>query len=256
MKRGILYLKWKAVNNITANREDIQHRVIRAAIKSGRNPDDVKILLATKTVSVENIKSAFIAGLNIVGENKVQELKAKYDYLASDNTEMHFIGHLQTNKIKDVLKYASCIQSVDRPDLIEKLDQRLQYEGRKINIMMQVNTSYEESKFGISPENALSLAKMVSKYDTLNVTGLMTIGLFSKDINKVRKCYQLLKNLQLQVQELGLVNFTGNELSMGMSNDFEIAIAEGATMIRVGTAIFGDRIYPDSYYWNEQKDLK
>lgn len=244
------------MNNIAANREEVQRRVTRAALESGRNPDDVKILLATKTVSIENIKPALVDGLNLIGENKVQELKAKHEYLTGNQTEMHFIGHLQTNKIKDVLQYASCIQSVDRPALIEKLDQRLQYEGRTINIMMQVNTSYEDSKFGVSPESALSLARMISKYDTFNVTGLMTIGLFSRDINKVRKCYQLLKNLQLQVQEMGLANFTGNELSMGMSNDFEVAISEGATIVRVGTAIFGDRVYPDSYYWNEQKDVK
>lgn len=223
---------------------------------SGRNPDEVKLLLATKTVPAETIALGLSDNLTLIGENKVQELKAKYDYLAGKNTEFHFIGHLQTNKIKDVLKYADCIQSVDRIDLIHKLDQRLQYEGRSINVFLQVNTSYEDSKFGVSPEEAINLAKEMAKYDTLKVKGLMTIGLFSAETEKVRQCFSLLKNKQLQIQELGLPNFDLKELSMGMSHDFETAIAEGATIVRVGTAIFGDRIYPDSYYWNENKEVK
>lgn len=223
---------------------------------SRRNPDEVKLLLATKTVPAETIALGLSDNLTLIGENKVQELKAKYDYLAGKNTEFHFIGHLQTNKIKDVLKYADCIQSVDRIDLIHKLDQRLQYEGRSIDVFLQVNTSYEDSKFGVSPEEAINLAKEMAKYDTLKVKGLMTIGLFSAETEKVRQCFSLLKNKQLQIQELGLPNFDLKELSMGMSHDFETAIAEGATIVRVGTAIFGDRIYPDSYYWNENKEVK
>lgn len=223
---------------------------------SGRNPDEVKLLLATKTIPAETIALGLSGNLTLIGENKVQELKAKYDYLAGKNTEFHFIGHLQTNKIKDVLKYADCIQSVDRRDLIYKLDQRLQHEGRSIDVFLQVNTSYEDSKFGVSPEEAINLAKEMAKYDTLKVKGLMTIGLFSAETEKVRQCFSLLKNKQLQIQELGLPNFDLKELSMGMSHDFETAIEEGATIVRVGTAIFGDRIYPDSYYWNENKEVK
>lgn len=223
---------------------------------SCRNPDDVKLLLATKTIPAETIALGLSGNLTLIGENKVQELKAKYDYLAGRNTEFHFIGHLQTNKIKDVLKYADCIQSVDRRDLIYKLDQRLQHEGRSIDVFLQVNTSYEDSKFGVSPEEAINLAKEMAKYDTLKVKGLMTIGLFSAETEKVRQCFSLLKNKQLQIQELGLPNFDLKELSMGMSHDFETAIEEGATIVRVGTAIFGDRIYPDSYYWNENKEVK
>lgn len=124
-----------------------------------------------------------------------------------------------------------------------------------MDIMLQINTSYEESKFGMSPEKAIDFAKEVSEYDTLKVKGLMTIGLFSSEKEKVRKCFRLLKNMQLQIQELGLPNFALNELSMGMSGDFETAIQEGATIVRVGTAIFGSRIYPYSYYWNESKDI-
>jgi len=246
-------LKWKAVNNTKLNLKDIQDRIKKACLASGRSVSEVKLLLATKTIAADKIIDALSEGKNLVGENKVQELKAKYQYLSDKNIEFHFIGHLQTNKIKDVLKFADCIESVDRIELVEKLHERLKLENRKLNIFLQVNTSYEESKFGIDPQNAIDFAKEVSKYDTLNVKGLMTIGLFSAEKEKVRKCFKLLKDIQNQIQNLNLQNFDLLELSMGMSNDFETAIEEGATIVRVGSAIFGDRIYPDSYYWNENK---
>jgi len=140
----------------------------------------------------------------------------------------------------------------NRLELVQKLDQRLQFEGRNLDIFIQVNTSYEESKFGISPENAISLAREISKYDTLKVKGLMTIGLFGAEQKRLRKCFRLLRNLKSEIKDLNLANFAPDELSMGMSNDLETAIEEGATIVRVGTAVFGDRIYPDSFYWNEQ----
>lgn len=245
-------MKWKVVNNIKINLETIHRRILIAAQQAGRNPRDIKLLLATKTVSCENIKKSLELGETLIGENKVQELKEKFDCLKSLAHQTHFIGHLQTNKIKDVLKYADCIQSIDRLDLAQKLDQRLKQEGRKIDIMLQVNTSYEESKFGVNPANILDFAKEIATYDNLKIKGLMTIGLFTADKVKIRTCFQLLKNIQLEINQLQLPNVELDELSMGMSNDLEIAIEEGATIIRVGTAIFGDRIYPDSYYWNEK----
>ena len=244
------------MNNIKANLEAIKTRMAQASLLAGRNPGDVKLMLATKTVPAELIMEALGNEAALIGENKIQELKAKHPALAERNTEFHFIGHLQTNKIKEAVHYAHCIESVDRIDLVEKLDQRLQHDGKSMNIMLQVNTSYEESKFGMSPEKAINFAKEVSKYDTLKVKGLMTIGLFSAEEEKIRKCFRLLKDIRLQIEELGLPNFEVNELSMGMSGDFETAIQEGATIVRVGTAIFGNRIYPDSHYWNENKDIK
>jgi pyridoxal phosphate enzyme (YggS family) len=243
------------VNSIKENLEIIHNRILAASKNSRRNSNEIKLLLATKTVSCENIKIPLQLGETLIGENKVQELKEKFECLKSFTHKTHFIGHLQTNKIKDVIKYADCNQSVDRLELAQKLDQRLQQEGRSINIMLQVNTSYEESKFGIAPSNIIDFAKEVSLYGTLKVKGLMTIGLFSAEDIKVRKCFRLLKNIQSEIKELQLSNFELNELSMGMSNDLEIAIEEGATIIRVGTAIFGNRIYPDSYYWNEKIKL-
>ena len=239
-------------DSIIQNIEVTNQRISKACIKCGRNPNDVKLLLATKTVSTENIKLAFLQGQSLIGENKVQELKEKYNALREIPHITHFIGHLQSNKIKEVLKYAQCIQSIDRIDLVQKLDQQLQLEGTQQEIMLQINTSGESSKFGASPSEAIAFAKAVSQYDTLKVTGLMTIGIFNAPEQEIRKCFELLRNIQLEINALDLPNFNLKELSMGMSNDLEIAIEEGATIVRVGTAIFGTRIYPNSYYWNEK----
>lgn len=238
------------VNNIALIRE----RMKQACLRVNRNPEEVKLLLATKTVSAENIKVALNAGEQLIGENKAQELKSKYDALQDVPHEKHFIGHLQSNKIKELLRYdVSCIQSIDRFDLAEKLSTRLQFEKKEMDVFIQVNTSNEDSKFGISPDRAIELTKQVAELPTIHIKGLMTIGLFSAEEQKVRVCFKMLKDIQQQIASLSLPNVEMNELSMGMSHDLEFAIEEGSTMIRVGTAIFGKRIYADSYYWNEGK---
>lgn len=229
----------------------IHQRIKVACDRANRDVNDVRLLLATKTVPAERIRFALDCGETLIGENKVQELKEKDEKLTQYNCEKHYIGHLQTNKIKEVLKYVTCIESIDRLDLVQKLDQRLQFEGKSIDILVQVNTSYEESKFGLDPVNVIPFIKEISKYDALNIKGLMTIGLFSAEEKKVRKCFRLLKTIQQQVIEENIPNVEMTQLSMGMSGDLEVAIEEGATIIRVGTAIFGERIYPDSYYWDE-----
>jgi len=209
-------------------------------------------LLATKTVTAERIKIALQAGQTLIAENKVQELKEKYEELQEIPHNNHFIGHLQTNKIKEILKYnVSCVQSVDRLDLAQKLHQRLTAENKTIDILIQVNTSYEESKYGVAPDQVIDLVRQISVFHTLHIKGLMTIGLLSAEAERVRKCFQLLKKIQQQIIMLDIPNVSMQELSMGMSGDLEIAIAEGATIVRVGTAIFGQRNTPDSYYWNE-----
>lgn len=237
---------------ILANIAAIKGRINDACIAYNRNPDAVRLLLATKTVSAARINMALQAGHTLIAENKVQELKAKYDALKAVPHTNHFIGHLQTNKIKDLLKFqVSCIHSMDRLDLAEKLHQRLLSESKTMEVLIQVNTSGEDSKFGAHPERVVELVARVSKLQTLKVMGLMTIGLFSAEPGKVRPCFRLLKNIQKQVIDLNIPGVRMQELSMGMSGDLEIAIAEGATIVRVGTAVFGQRIYPDSYYWNE-----
>lgn len=238
--------------DIIHNLAVIQGRIDRACKVCGREPGEVKLLLATKTVTPERIKVALKSGYALIGENKIQEVKDKYDELKDTPHTSHFIGHLQTNKIKEILKYElSCIQSLDRYDLAEKLQQRLEFADKTIEALIQVNTSSEESKFGIEPENAIDLVRQVAQYDRIHIKGLMTIGLFSSDMDAVRHCFRLLKDLQRKIIDLNLPHVEMNELSMGMSGDLEVAIQEGATIIRVGTAIFGRRIYPDSYYWDE-----
>ncbi|MCE7039101.1 YggS family pyridoxal phosphate-dependent enzyme [Dyadobacter sp. CY312] len=238
--------------HVMENLQVILERIEIACIKCGRDPKEVRLLLATKTVTAENIKIALQAGQTLIGENKVQEVKEKYESLKSVPHDKHFIGHLQTNKVKDILKYdITCIQSLDRMDLAQKLHQRLLVENKTISVFIQVNTSDEESKFGVHPDEALELVKQVSELHTLKIKGLMAIGLFSAETEKVRACFKLLKTLQQRIMSENIPNVSVDELSMGMSGDLETAIEEGATMVRVGTAIFGQRTYPDSFYWNE-----
>lgn len=237
---------------ILANLKRILDRIEKACIACDRDPDEVRLLLATKTVSASNIKIALKAGQTLIGENKVQEIKEKYDELKETPHTSHFIGHLQTNKVKEILKYGvSCVESVDRLGLAEKLHQRLLFENKTLDVFIQVNTSNEKSKFGVAPMDAIELVKEVAQLSTLRIKGLMTIGLFSAEEEKVRVCFKLLKRIQQEIVALNIPNVEMNELSMGMSGDLETAIEEGATIVRVGTAIFGQRIYPDSYYWKE-----
>ena len=245
------------MDNILQNLEAIRRRIRMACESAGRDPGQVRLLLATKTVPPDRIKIALEAGERLIGENKVQELKEKYEALKTVSHEKHFIGHLQTNKIKEVLKFGvSCIQSMDRADLAEKLHQRLLFEKKKIDVLIQVNTSAEESKFGIPPEEAIPFVRKIAGLDTLHIKGLMTIGLFSAEKEKVRTCFKVLRQLQQQIIQENIPRVEMKELSMGMSGDLETAIEEGATIVRVGTAIFGQRIYPDSYYWNEGEAKK
>lgn len=242
------------MHEIAENIKAIRDRIDKACSNSHRNPEEVKLLLATKTVDAARIWEAIEAGCSFIAENKVQELKEKYEALKGIPHTSHFIGHLQSNKIKDIIKYdVDCLQSLDRLSLAEKLNQRLEYEDKFMDVLIQVNTSDEDSKFGIHPDQAIELIGQVSQLERLKVKGLMTIGLLSNSSEKVRACFRLLRNIQQEVIRLDIPNIEMTELSMGMSGDLEIAIEEGATIVRVGTAVFGARQYPDSYYWNERK---
>lgn len=236
---------------ILKNLHRVHNRIRAACERSNRDPSEVQLLLATKTVDPDRILFALKQGENLLGENKVQELTRKGPALKKLRPEVHFIGHLQTNKIKEVIKWATCIESIDRLQLVEKLHNYLVLENKMIDVFVQVNTSYEKSKFGVVPEKALQFIEQIATFDTLKVKGLMTIGLFSAAPEKVRRCFRLLKSIQQEAQNLNLPNVELKKLSMGMSGDLEIAIEEGATIVRVGSAIFGERMYPDSYYWNE-----
>lgn len=208
--------------DILDNLSHIQERIAKACSRCSRNPEEIKIILAVKTVSAARIITALQTGQTLIAENKMQELKEKYEALKDIPHINHFIGHLQTNKIKDLLKYdVACIQSLDRLDLAEKLQQRLQFEKKEMDVFIQVNTSGEKSKFGVHPNDTLVLVKQVAQMDRLHIKGLMTIGLFSADTEKVRHCFRLLKNLQQQIMALQLPRVDMKELSMGMSADLE-----------------------------------
>ena len=210
--------------------------------KMGKSSDSVQLLLATKMVSPEKIRIAVESGETLLGENKVQEFALKNEALSDLKYQKHFIGHLQTNKIKDIVKYnVDCVQSLDSVELMQKLDQRYQSEGRSLDVMVQVNTSFEESKFGLDPKDVAAILKELRKYDTLKMKGFMTIGLFDADKEAVRLSYKRLKEISDMAISEGLIHPDSKELSMGMSDDLEIAIEEGATIVRVGSAIFGAR---------------
>lgn len=234
------------MQEIKNNIQTVHQRIRSACQTAGRDIKEVRLLLATKTVPPEKIRIAIEAGETLIGENKVQEFRNKHDALNDLRIERHFIGHLQTNKIKDVLKYVSCIQSLDRLSIAQELDKRLQSEGRSLDVFIQVNTSYEESKFGVSPEDVDAFIKAIQKFDTLHIKGLMTIGLLDVEVEKMRPSLRLLRTIK---ERMGMNDLL---LSMGMSQDLEPAIAEGSNIVRVGTSIFGNR-FSGKEIWNENE---
>ena len=237
--------------DVVYNLGQVKRRIVAACTKAGRRADEVSLLLVTKTVAPDRICVAAEAGVTLIGENKVQELVAKADALNGLTCERHFIGHLQSNKIKQVLGLVSCIQSLDSVALAEKLDRRLQQEGRAIDVFVQVNTSAESSKFGIEPSGALDLARKSARFGTLRIRGLMTIGVFNTTGQMTRQCFAQLRSLREVISAEGIPDVDLVHLSMGMSLDLEEAIAEGSTMVRVVRSIFGARPSMVDYYWNE-----
>ena len=211
----------------------VSARVHAAAQAAGRDPDSVQLLLATKTQSAQDILIALRAGYRLIGENRVQEVVTKADALAAEPHTMHFIGHLQENKVNALLPHIRCLQTLDTRSLAQRLQRRLEILDRTLEVMIQVNVSGEENKSGIAPVDAADLVAAVRRHDRLQLTGLMTIGLNSPDLALVRAGYGQLRAL---AEELGVA-----ELSMGMTGDFGAAIAEGATIVRLGSAVFGPR---------------
>ncbi|MFT0532345.1 YggS family pyridoxal phosphate-dependent enzyme [Castellaniella hirudinis] len=237
---------------IQANLVDIQQRIDAACRRAGRSPAEVRLLPVSKTVDEARIRMAYAAGCRLLGENKVQEAYGKWETMA-DLSDLHWavIGHLQTNKAKFVARFAQEFQALDNLRVAEALDRRLQAAGRSLDVFVQVNTSQEDSKFGLPPSQVLAFARALSAFSALRVRGLMTLALFSSDESHVRPCFVLLRTLRDQLRQDAPQGEAFAELSMGMSGDFEWAIEEGATTVRVGQAIFGSRALPDSYYWPE-----
>ena len=233
---------------LTDNWAQMRRRVDEACRNAGRDPAEVNILPVSKTFGQDVIRAGVALGMHRFGENKTQEIRDKAGPLADCGIDWVMIGHLQTNKAKDVARLASEVQSLDRPELAEALDRRLQHEGRAIDVLVQVKTSTEPSKYGLPPEQLPGFLNVLRRYDTLRVRGLMTLAILSTEPAEVHGCFRLLRELRDQAATQG---HDLPKLSMGMSGDFQIAIAEGATEVRIGTAIFGSRPYPDSYYWPE-----
>ena len=205
--------------------------------------DEVKLMAVTKTVDVKQVLEAIDAGITDIGENKPQELARKYEAIG-DKVRYHLIGTLQTNKVKYIIDKADMIHSLDRISLCEEIQKRAEKIDKIVNCLVQVNISKEESKHGLDKELVVDFIKEVSNnYKNIHIKGLMTMAPFIDDEKQIRKVFKCLKDLSLEINNLSIPNVDMNILSMGMSHDYKIAIEEGATIIRVGTSIFGQRNY-------------
>ncbi|NUM79843.1 YggS family pyridoxal phosphate-dependent enzyme [bacterium] len=228
---------------------ELRRRVAEAAARCGRKTEDIRIIAVTKTHPVNYLHEAFAAGLTNFGENKIQEAKEKFPLIDSAKVTgpitRHLIGHLQTNKVRQAVEIFDVIHSVDSVRLATEIDKRAYTKDRVMPILIQVNTSREKSKYGIDPDETLKLVKQVAEFKNVKITGLMTIGALtastSGDPDKVRLFFKRLRELRDFIADQKIPNVDMRDLSMGMTHDFETAIEEGATMIRIGTAIFGKR---------------
>ncbi len=232
--------------NIKKNLEIINSKIEKAMIKAGRKDDKIKLLAVSKFHPAESVIEAIKAGQKLFGENRVQEADKKFSEIYQNHFDisLHLIGQLQSNKVKNAVKIADCIESVDRLPLLDLIEKQCTLQDKKINILLEVHTG-EESKSGFYTEEELYSALDLlaeNKYPHINAKGFMTMAPFTSDEKLIHKSFETLRNLQEKCKK----NYTTlelNELSMGMSNDFEIAIQEGSTIVRIGTAIFGERNY-------------
>lgn len=231
---------------LTENLNKVEENISKICQKNGRNRSKVRLIAVSKTHSVEEIKEVINAGVLDFGENKAQELSLKSPQL-NEPVYWHFIGHLQTNKVKYIIESAEYIHSVDSVKLAEEINKKAKSINKVQKILLEINTSDEESKFGLKEEkDILEIAQFCGKCENIYLTGLMTMAPYTDDKKIIRDCFIKLRNIKDSLNQKG---FNLKELSMGMTNDYEIAIEEGATMIRIGTAIFGERDYSKS--WKE-----
>ena len=228
------------MTTIKENLLNIQSIISRQAALSGRNAAEITLVAVTKTVAPELIQEALAAGVTDIGENKVQEALTKNTRLGTA-VHWHLIGHLQSNKAKTAVQLFDLIHSVDSLKLAEAINREAGRAGKKQRILIEVNVSGEESKFGCSPEAAVDLIKSASRGNNLQIEGLMTMAPFTADKDRIHSAFRGLRELKEKIAGGQIPNVAMKHLSMGMSQDFEIAIAEGATLLRIGTAIFGRR---------------
>lgn len=224
------------------NLDHVEEEIRKACERSGRSREEVTLIAVSKTKPVSILEEAYGLGVRVFGENKVQELVEKYDALPED-IEWHMIGHLQRNKIKYIIGKAALIHSVDSLRLAEAIDKEAAKQNTAARILIEVNVAREESKFGLMPEAVPEFVDKVSEFAHLKVEGLMTIAPFVENPEENRPIFAYLRKLSVDIAKKNAHNTNMSVLSMGMTNDYQVAVEEGATMVRVGTGIFGERSY-------------
>lgn len=224
--------------------QDLRARLAAACYAAGREPEEVVLLPVSKTFPAEAVREAWQLGLRRFGENRTQEIRDKAPALADCDLQWVVIGHLQTNKAKDAVRLASEVQSLDRMELAHELDRRLQAAGRSMDVLVQIKTSHEESKHGLDGSQLEGFLRQVARdCASLRVRGLMTVAVNAPEPDPVRACFRQLRQYRDQMRELAIEGVGMQRLSMGMSGDFALAIAEGSTEVRIGSALFGARQY-------------
>ncbi|MCU0453652.1 MAG: YggS family pyridoxal phosphate-dependent enzyme [Bacteroidetes bacterium] len=221
--------------------ETVRRHVREVCAGAGRSGDAVRIVAVSKTFAVDRIHEAMEAGQVDFGENYAQELKTKAEAVPPELVRWHFIGHLQSNKVKFVLPALHLLHSLDRLSLAEEIQKRASALERTVDALIEVHTTDEATKSGVSPSEVLGFARVVASFDRIRIRGLMTMGPFSDDPERARPCFRQVRELQTLMRREGPDGMTWDELSMGMSGDYPVAIQEGATIVRIGTAIFGQR---------------
>ena len=227
---------------IKENLEEVEARITRACERSGRERSEVTLISVSKTKPVEMLQEAYDAGSRDFGENKPQEIREKYPQLPTD-IRWHMIGHLQRNKIKYIIDKVCMIHSVDSIRLAEAIDEEAKKHGSVMPVLIEVNVAEEESKFGVHLDEVESLIRQISELSNIQVQGLMTIAPFTENAEDNRIYFRKLRNLYVDIKDKNIDNVNMCNLSMGMTGDYEVAVEEGATMVRVGTGIFGARSY-------------
>ena len=228
------------MDNVAINYRKIVDRISEAAEKAGRHPQDIKLLAAAKSQSVDLVRAAIAAGVRLIGENYLQEAESKRQVI-SEPVEWHMIGHLQRNKAKAALNTFDLIESLDSLALALELDKEGRKKGKTVRTFIEVNLGDEQSKSGIGRDQVAELVKRVGELSHVRVEGLMAVPPFNEDPEQVRPYFRALKDLQAELACLGIPNVSLTELSMGMTHDYFIAVEEGATLVRIGTALFGPR---------------
>lgn len=226
---------------IVENIDRIYRSIAEICSRCGRNPEEIELVAISKTWGTDKIVEALKGGILHFGENYVQELESKRKLLVQHPIKWHFIGHLQTNKAKYIAKYIHLVHSVDNARIAEELQKRAMNAGREIDLLIEVHTTNEPSKSGVDPKEVVNLVKKIASLSHLRVRGLMTMGPFSEDPEDSRPSFRQLAGLKEMILREGIEQVTMQHLSMGMSHDYPIAIEEGATILRIGSAIFGER---------------